>query len=126
MRDILITVDRIPGTTNKVASLLDITERKKARELVEENLRFLQSLIDAIPNPIFYKGIDGRHLGCNKAFAEAMGKNREEIIGKTSYELHPVELADSYLRDGYGAVSEDRAYRSGSPPCNMPTVRGGT
>ena len=98
VRDILITVDRIPGTTNRVASLLDITERKKARELVEENLRFLQSLIDAIPNPIFYKGIDGRHLGCNKAFAEALGRTREEIIGKTSYDLHPRELADSYLR----------------------------
>ena len=98
VRDILITVDRIPGTTKKVASLLDITETKRAGELIEENLRFLQSLIDAIPNPIFYKGLDGRHLGCNGAFAEALGRTREEIIGRTTYGLHPGDLADSYLR----------------------------
>ena len=97
IRDTLVTVDKIPGTTNKVASLLDITERKRAEELVEESLRFLQSLIDAIPNPIFYKGIDGKHLGCNKAFAEALGRTRREIVGKTSCDLHPLDLAESYL-----------------------------
>jgi len=97
VKDVLITVDRIPGTARKVASLLDITERKRAGEMIEENLRFLQSLIDAIPNPIFYKGLDGRHLGCNRAFAEALGKTREEIIGKAVYDLHPKDLADSYL-----------------------------
>lgn len=48
VKDILMTVDMIPGTKKSVASLLDITERKRAenrvQQLYSENLRQLESL----------------------------------------------------------------------------------
>jgi PAS domain S-box-containing protein len=55
-----------------------------------------QELIDAISCPVFYKGLDGRYLGCNSAFAEYLGRKRDEIIGRTVHDLAPRELAERY------------------------------
>jgi len=74
----------------------DITERKRAEERVEEQLRFLQTLVDALPAPIFYKDKDGKYTGCNKAFEEFVGRPREKIIGKTVYDMGPKRIADKY------------------------------
>jgi len=67
-----------------------------------ERVQFLQSLIDAIPNPIFYRDPGGRYIGCNNAFAlGVLGLPRDEVVGKTSSELAesiPDELADLYCR----------------------------
>jgi diguanylate cyclase (GGDEF)-like protein/PAS domain S-box-containing protein len=56
----------------------------------------LQNIIDAVPNPLFYKDLQGRYLGCNRAFAEMLGQSREEIIGRTVYDVAPADLADIY------------------------------
>ena len=70
--------------------------RRYAEELLDENSRFLQSLIDSIPTPIFYKDMGGRYLHCNKAFAAAVGRATDEIIGLTVFDLHPEDLARKY------------------------------
>lgn len=64
-------------------------------ELVHQ-VRFLQTLINAIPNPIFYKDINGRYQGCNRAFEEKWGFSREVIVGKTGYDLFPRQNADFF------------------------------
>jgi PAS domain S-box-containing protein len=76
-----------------IESFEDITERRRAEEQQQEQLHFLQTLIDTIPNPIFYKDAEGRYLGCNKAFEEYYGVRREEIIGRTVVELRPYDEA---------------------------------
>lgn len=74
----------------------DITERKKVEIAHLGNLRFLQRLIDTIPNPIFYKDINGVYLGCNTAFEKYLGLSKEEIVGKSVYDVSPLDLADQY------------------------------
>jgi PAS domain S-box-containing protein len=63
---------------------------------LEDQLHFLQTLVDTIPNPIFYKDTGGHFLGCNKAFEKRIGLSKDEIVGKTSYDLFPKEFADKY------------------------------
>ena len=58
------------------------TERKRAEDQNKENLHFLQALMDAIPNPIYYKNKDLIFQGCNKAFESMIGKERNDIIGR--------------------------------------------
>ncbi|HEY6837513.1 MAG TPA: EAL domain-containing protein, partial [Geobacteraceae bacterium] len=58
----------------------------------------LQTIIDSIPAPLFFKDQEGRYRGCNKAFEEAMGLPRERITGKTVYDVAPSELAEVYHR----------------------------
>ncbi|QEM67092.1 PAS domain S-box protein [Geobacter sp. FeAm09] len=72
------------------------TERQRdhlMEELVNQ-LRFLQTLIDTIPNPIFYKDADGIYQGCNRAFEESWGLARDGIVGKTAHDLFPTREAE--------------------------------
>lgn len=57
---------------------------------------FLQDLMNAIPNPIFYKDVNGIYQGCNHAFAKFLGIPRKKIIGSSVYDLSPYELAVKY------------------------------
>ncbi len=41
----------------------DITDRKRAEEALRESEAFMNTLLDAIPIPVFYKGRDGRYRG---------------------------------------------------------------
>ena len=43
--------------------------------------------------PVHYKDRDLRYLGCNKAFAALFGLSKDQIIGKTVFDVHPAELA---------------------------------
>lgn len=79
-----------------LVSILDITARKKAEAHLEEELRFVETLLNTIPNPVFYKGIDGRYLGCNPAFEEFVGMPASQIIGKTVFDLGSEGIARRY------------------------------
>jgi PAS domain S-box-containing protein len=74
----------------------DITDRKRVDEALERQLKMIESLLDAIPVPVFYKNVRGIYTGCNRAFATFIGKPKDEIIGKTVYEVAPPDLADIY------------------------------
>lgn len=73
-----------------------IVELEAAQEKHHNQVHFLQTLIDVIPAPIFYKDAKGVYLGCNTAFENFLGKKREEIVGKTVYDLSPPDLAEIY------------------------------
>ena len=62
----------------------------------QEALRFLQTLIDALPIPVFFKDRDGRYTGCNKAYESFYGQPRDFLIGKTVFETAPPDRARAY------------------------------
>ena len=66
----------------------DITERKRAERTLQEQLNFLQQLIDAIPSPIFYKDTKGVYQGCNKAFETYYGLRQRQDSG--TYRLRTI------------------------------------
>ena len=68
------------------------------QKVQEQQLRFLQTLIDTIPNPIYYKDSAGKYLGCNRAFESATGAVRSEVIGRNAQDSFVQELADIYCR----------------------------
>ncbi|MDR0672564.1 MAG: response regulator [Zoogloeaceae bacterium] len=66
---------------------LDVTASHLARVQLDEQLLFRESLIDTLPNPLFFKDPEGRFLGCNQAFEQAFGIERERMAGKTVLEI---------------------------------------
>ncbi len=62
---------------------------RKSEARLSEAQSMTQVLIEALPNPIFFKGTDGRYLGVNKAWEEYFGTPRESFIGKTVHDLYP-------------------------------------
>ncbi|OGQ98672.1 MAG: hypothetical protein A2505_10240 [Deltaproteobacteria bacterium RIFOXYD12_FULL_55_16] len=62
----------------------EITRQLKTKE------KFLQSMLDAIPDMIFYKDTQGVYLGCNQNYAASIiGKPKDQIIGRTESDLTP-------------------------------------
>jgi len=89
----------IGDCTCLLESVIDIAEHKKNRgEESQGMLTFLKTLIDTIPSPIFYKDVDGVYRGCNKAFEDYLGLKKEDLIGKSVYDLFPKDMADKYCR----------------------------
>lgn len=76
--------------------LLDITELKLAEESLREREAFQTLLMDTIPSPVFYKDRQGRYLGFNKAFETLYGKTKEQLVGKSVFDIAPPELAKIY------------------------------
>ncbi len=68
----------------------------------EGNHILMETILDTIPNPVFYKDRAGRYQGCNAAFArQILGLPKEAIIGRTLFELPqviPGHLAEVYAR----------------------------
>src|SRR5665647_1514975 len=72
------------------------SEVTRRTEELQHSFMLNQRLIDALPIPVFYKDSVDRYLGCNSSFENYFGRKREELIGKSAYELFPKELADIY------------------------------
>ncbi|WP_236839417.1 response regulator [Beggiatoa leptomitoformis] len=72
----------------------EIKERQRIEEAQRNNLIFLQTLLDSIPSPIFFKNLAGQYLGCNSAFAETVGLPEEDIVGRTVYDIFVKARAD--------------------------------
>jgi len=74
----------------------EVDARAKVEKKQRDQVQFLNTLLDVIPSAIFYKDIEGRYIGCNETFAQWIVLPREQIIGRTVYEVFPEELAARY------------------------------
>ncbi|MCD1294757.1 hypothetical protein CUJ83_07060 [Methanocella sp. CWC-04] len=84
---------------DRINYLLDIIRRKELVDITfHEQLHFLQELIDSIPVPIFYKDMNRIYRGCNISFQKFLGLTKDQIVGKTVYDVAPKELADIYYK----------------------------
>ncbi len=63
-------------------------------EAIRNREILLETIIETIPHPVFHKSPDGVYLDCNRAFAEFLGLEKEQIIGATAHDIAPAELAD--------------------------------
>ncbi|WP_172632568.1 PAS domain S-box protein [Methanohalophilus mahii] len=79
-------------------ALSGIIARKKAEEDINHYAGMITSLLDSIPDIIFFKDVKGVYMGCNPAFTEFVGRPREEIIGKTDYDLFDKAFADFFRK----------------------------
>ena len=68
--------------------ILEVQEREKIEKVLREQTESLKTLMDTIPNPIFYTDVDGKYTGCNKAFEDFIGKSRHDILGKKVHDMY--------------------------------------
>jgi PAS domain S-box len=100
--DVEITSVPVDEKDNSIQGIIicDITEHKKADINLKNQLHFMETLLDTIPSPIFYKNKNNVYIGCNKAFSkEIIGVPKEEILGKTLFDFPysiPYEMTSVY------------------------------
>jgi len=87
-----------------------------------DSARLLLELIDSVPGHIFLKDRENRFLLVNRSLAEAMGRPREEIVGRSAFDLFPEEHARNYFEDDLAVISSGETRVGISEP--IETVRG--
>jgi PAS domain S-box-containing protein len=87
--------ERKPGV---LGISLDITERVKDKQTIEENTKMLRQIIDLVPHQIYLKDSHSTFLLVNEAVANIHGKTVEEMIGKSDFDLFPDEEATEFLQ----------------------------
>ena len=87
----------------------DITQRVMAENRLAEERNLLRSIIDNLPEHVYVKDLQGRYIVSNVAHCAFMGaSDPKEIIGKTSFDLFPVELAGRYQVDDLAVIRSSR------------------
>lgn len=81
-----------------IASVRDITDRKRAEEAIKEQERRLRVIIDNLPSVIILKDSKGRHQLVNKSYELAVGFTSDMVLGKTDAEFMPPDAADHIMR----------------------------
>ena len=72
----------------------------------------VQSVLDALPTPVFVKNRAGVYMGCNRAFSEIMGKTPDQLAGMTVFDLSPRDLAQIYFNADEALMSSGGEQRN--------------
>ncbi|MDC0933181.1 ABC transporter substrate binding protein [Arcobacteraceae bacterium] len=88
----IITVTFIFFTIIIFMLIDSIEDKRKAKDELQLQFNFIETLLNTMKNPIFYKDKEGKYLGCNDAFTKFIQKDKSEIIGKTMYDFFQDEI----------------------------------
>ncbi|HEX8834397.1 MAG TPA: PAS domain S-box protein, partial [Abditibacteriaceae bacterium] len=92
---------------------LEARVQRRTAELARTNAELQQSgarlnaILDNAPSIIYLKDLEGRHLFVNRQFEAMINMNREEIIGKTDYDIFP-ETAESFSNNDRKVLEANR------------------
>jgi len=73
-----------------------IQQRRDAEKDLNDQLSFQHALIDAMPDPMFVRDLEGRLIMCNKSYEEGLSTRFDQIQGRRLIELDvlPKETAE--------------------------------
>lgn len=86
----------------------DISDRKFAEEALQQNLKDVAALLDSLPGYAFLKDADGVYVMANQTFSDAVGCSKDQIPGKTDFDLFPRKLAEKYRSDDARVLSSGK------------------
>lgn len=84
---------------NFVLLIRDISDRKKTEIKLAREHNLLQTLMDSIPDSIYFKDTENKFVKVNKAKAARYGVKPEEMIGKTDFDFLPESEAKRAFDD---------------------------
>lgn len=94
------------------ARIAELQESKKRwEEVLSRRTALLTSLLNSIPDRVFFKDRSGTYLGCNPEFGRYVGRPLDEIVGKTDHDFFPKEQADSFRESDRITMEGGEAWR---------------
>ncbi|KJU81743.1 multi-sensor signal transduction histidine kinase [Candidatus Magnetobacterium bavaricum] len=104
------TANPIKDTSGKIVSCVEISSNITKRKLLENKLNEakeqLQAIIDNTTAVIFLKDINGRYIFINCQYEELFHITKNDVIGKTDYDIFPEDLADKFRENDKAVLNE--------------------
>jgi len=98
-----------------LSNKLEQTVIERTKELKESEARYknlsneMEMILDHIPALVFYKDTQNRFLRLNKYVADAYNLSKEELIGKSLFDLYPEEEAQAYWDDDLEVIKSGKS-----------------
>ncbi|CCG09404.1 PAS domain S-box protein [Pararhodospirillum photometricum] len=70
------------ATWGRVWFFTDVSGQKRIERALSDQLEFQQTLLNTLPNPVFYTNQEGQLLGCNRAFADFLKEPPDLVLGE--------------------------------------------
>ena len=61
---------------------------------LQKSNKLLSTLLETIPNPVFYKNSKGELINCNRAFEVLFNIKIEDVLNKTVFDILPFQIAE--------------------------------
>lgn len=75
-----------------------VSQRKRAEDALNDQMRFMDALINGTPNPIYVRDLQRRLVICNDSYLKTMGVDRQHVLG-TSLDQLDVPEAKQFGED---------------------------
>ena len=106
-----------------LAMFMDISKEVAAEQATFENRRFLELVLDTIPNLVFVRDSEGQYHLTNKAFAESMGSTPKEIVGKTEIDLrNSTELVETIRQQDLEVIATGKEWKNSDLEITFPNA----
>jgi PAS domain S-box-containing protein len=106
-----------------VATMEDITERRRLEQERDRNYAFLSQIIDHIPSQITVKDVqDRRYLLVNSVAETQFGISRDLIVGKTALDIFSKAFADGIAADDEKTLLSPDGLFKDERPWESPTM----
>jgi PAS domain S-box-containing protein len=90
----------------------EVLQHRRTETALGISERLMVSLVETLPHSIIRKDLAGRFSFVNGVFCRAIGKSREEILGKTDFDLFPRDLAAKFRRDDEQVLARGQVFET--------------
>jgi len=90
----------------------NVTEEYELQEAIRKNEERLQSIMDYSSSVIYVKDLEGRFTSVNRQFERLVDLKEKQIVGKTTHDLFPKEIADEMVANDNDVLNSHLALHS--------------
>ena len=102
--------DEIGKLGRRLREASDLLGDKK--QALRESESRLQAVLDNAPSVMYVKDLDGKFILVNRAFATLLERPKEEIVGKTGYDIYPAHEAEIFEANDRAALEAGQPVQS--------------
>ncbi|MDX2097862.1 MAG: PAS domain S-box protein [Leptolyngbyaceae cyanobacterium bins.59] len=100
------------GNPGVIGIVRDVTEQKHTEEALAKSEAQLQAILNHATAAIYAKDLEGRYLFANQRVADELKVAPEFILGKTDYDLLPLDIANQLRANDREALAAGTAVQS--------------
>ena len=113
VRDLVKVVKDQAGKPKKLTGvMIDITREKADAASMAKHQALIRTLIDSVPDLIFFKDNNSVYLGSNAAFAEFSGRSEADQLGKTDFDFFDHDTAQAFRDNDLEMVASRHSRRN--------------